>query len=333
FGREISEREHVPIGLVDSTWGGTPVASWVSLDSLGADASLMPVFAARAQMTDAQMDVPALVAKEKRDDAAARAAGQPLPKHPWHPGPASWAPAGLFNGMIAPATAYTIKGVIWYQGETDSSEIRAPLYDKVFPAMITDWRAHWHQGNFPFLYVQISSFTSVPAETWGIIREAQRRTLKLTNTAMAVSIDVGQPENVHPADKQTVAARLALAARATVYGEKIEYSGPMYRQTAPEGAGMRVWFDHAEGLRTKGAPEGFEVAGADHRFHPADAQVEGSTVLATAAGVEHPRYVRYAWANAPHANLYNAAGLPASPFISEDHMPPPCPVTYVDTCP
>jgi sialate O-acetylesterase len=204
---------------------------------------------------------------------------------------------------------------------------RAALYEKLFPAMITDWRTHWQEGNFPFLFVQISSFTSVPAESWGIVREAQRRTLKLDNTAMAVTLDIGNPDNVHPADKQDVGARLALAARAMIYGEKIEYSGPIFREANPEGTSMRVWFDHAVGLAAKGGSlGGFEVAGSDHKFHPATAKIDGDSVLVTAAGVDHPLYVRYAWANAPStANLVNSAGLPASTFTSMQHIPPPCP--------
>ena len=184
-------------------------------------------------MVENQSEVSAMLDAEKREDAKARAAGQPLPKHPWHPNPGSWGPTDLFNGMVAPAIDFTIKGVIWYQGETDSSAGRAPLYERTFPAMITDWRSRWGEGNFPFLFVQLSSFTSTPAETWGVVREAQRRTLKLANTGMAVSLDVGQADNVHPPDKQTVGARLALAARAVAYGEAVEFSGPLFLEAAP----------------------------------------------------------------------------------------------------
>ena len=327
FGRDLQKQEHVPVGLIDSTWGGTPVSSWISLDGLSADASLMPEFVARAPMVEAQADVPAMAAAEKREDQAAQTAGRPLPKYAWHPNPASYAPGALFNGMVAPATEFTIKGVIWYQGETDSSAERAPLYERAFPAMITDWRARWREGDFPFLFVQISSFTSTPAETWGVIREAQRRTLKLAGTAMAVSLDVGEADNVHPPDKQTVGSRLALAARAIAYGEKIEYSGPLFRQATTENGGMRVYFTHTKGLMARGGMlQGFEVADSDKRFQPATAMVDGETVVVRGNGVEHPEYVRYAWANASlEANLYNGAGLPASTFTSEEHIPAPCP--------
>jgi len=324
FGREISEREHVPVGLIDSTWGGTPAEAWVSLDGLASDAALMPVFATWAHVSDDHKNIPAMIRNEQREDAAAKAAGQPAPKHPWHPNLDSWSPAGLFNGMVAPATPYSIKGVIWYQGETNSPADRANQYARIFPALINDWRREWQEGNFPFLYVQISSFTSTPFEQWGIIRDAQRRTLDVSNTAMAVSIDVGEPDNVHPADKQTVAARLALGARALAYGEKVEYSGPLFREATPEGAGMRVSFDHADGELVLKSTGGFELAGDDHKFVPADARIDHDAVVVTSPSIQHPRYVRYAWPNAPLATLFNKAGLPASTFTSEDPVPVPC---------
>ncbi len=282
----------------------------------------MPVFAARAQMTNEQAGFLANKAAEEREDAAARKAHQPLPKHPWHPDPASWAPAWLYNGMVAPAVEYPIKGVIWYQGESNSGGLRAPMYEKVFPALIADWRAHWREGNFPFLFVQLANFQSGGTETWPMIREAQRRTLALANTGMAVTIDVGDPNNVHPADKQTVGTRLALAARALAYGEKIEYSGPLFRQATPDGESMRVWFDHADGLTANGGTlSGFEIAGDDRRFQPAAARVDGESIRVTSPQAPTPKYVRYGWANAPVLNLYNSAGLPASPFTSETTIP------------
>ncbi len=323
FGRDVLVKEQVPIGLIDSTWGGTPVEAWVSLDGLSADASLMPVFAAWARMSDEQAEALLSAAAEKREDEAAKEAGQPLPKHAWHPDPQSWDPAWLFNGMVAPATNYPIKGVIWYQGESNSRLDRASMYEKAFPALIADWRRHWREGDFPFLFVQISSFTSDATEDWAVVREAQRRTLSVSNTAMAVSIDVGDPENVHPADKQTVGARLALAAGAIAYGENIEYSGPLFRETSAEADALRVWFDHvAGGLRAKGGPlEGFEIAGTDRQYAPAVARIDGLSVVVSSPQVQKPKYVRYGWKNAPLVNLYNSADLPASPFTSEETIP------------
>ncbi|MGB0065144.1 MAG: sialate O-acetylesterase [Terracidiphilus sp.] len=325
FGREIAEKEHVPVGLIDSTWGGTVAEAWMSLDTISSDASLMPLFASWAAMTDKIADMPAIEAKEKRDDAAALAANQTQPKHPWHPNPLSWQPAGLYNAMVNPFTSFPIRGVIWYQGESNSALERAPLYRRIFPALIADWRRHWDEGDFPFLFVQISSFTSTPQENWAVIREAQRRTLSVANTAMAVTIDIGNPDNVHPADKQDVGHRLALAARALSYGEPIEYSGPLYRQASVEEGAIRVDFDHAaSGLIAKGgALTGFEIAGDDRNFVPATATIEGNSVLVSAQDVPNPKYIRYGWQNAPVVNLFNSDGLPASPFTSEEAIPAP----------
>jgi sialate O-acetylesterase len=219
--------------------------------------------------------------------------------------------------MIAPLTPYSIKGAIWYQGESDSDPAAAPIYGRSFSAMIGDWRSHWQQGDFPFLFVQISSYRS-DGDLWGVVRDQQRRTLAVKNTAMAVSLDVGTPDNVHPPDKQTVGGRLALAARGLVYGEPVEGSGPLFRQATGERSGMHVWFDHDAGLTAKGGPlTGFEIAGPDRQFVPATAAIQGSSILVTNDAVKNPRYVRYAWQNVTDANLYNGAGLPASTFTSE----------------
>jgi sialate O-acetylesterase len=324
FGREIAAKEHVPIGLIDSSWGGTPAEAWVSMDSLGADAALMPVFAEWAYKSRGHEDFPAMIAAEKREDDAAKAANEPLPKHSWHPNLDSWAPAALYNGMVAPLVNYPIKGVIWYQGESNSDNRRANMYERLFPALITDWRKQWGEGDFPFFFVQLANFKSTPAETWAIIRESQRRTLSLANTGMAVTIDIGNPDNVHPADKQDVGARLALAARAVAYGERVEDAGPMYRQTSVDGSALRVWFDHADGLVAKGgALTGFEVAGDDGKFVTATAQIDGQSIIVSSSSVKSPKYVRYGWENSPVLNLYNSAGLPASPFTSERDIPKP----------
>jgi sialate O-acetylesterase len=301
FGRDIQQKEHVPIGLIDSTWGGTPIEAWTSMDALTADPTLM-------------------VAEEKLEDAAAERAHQPKPQHPWHLFPESWEPGQLYNGMVAPVTRYGIKGVIWYQGESNAPPSRAPLYNRLFSTMISDWRSDWKQGDFPFLFVQISSYR-VPNDTWGLLRDQQRRTLSVANTAMAVTIDIGDPDNVHPADKGTVGARLALAAEALVYapGKGAEYSGPLYRQVTREGSGVRVYFDHAGSeLHARGGKlPGFELAGKDHNFVPASAVIEGKTVVVSSPEVPDPVSVRYGWQNATDGNLYNTADLPASTFTSE----------------
>ena len=312
FARDLQQKEHVPIGLIDSTWGGTPAEAWTSLDALGADSALMPVFAAYAEKTERE------TTEQRADivDEQLKAEGKPaIPNRDWHPNPVSWRPAALYNAMIAPFTPLPIRGVIWYQGETNSALNRAPLYSRLFPAMIQDWRTQWRQGNFPFLFVQISAFDS-PKENWGLLRDAQRRTLHLINTGMAVTIDIGSEHNVHPSDKQTVGERLSLLARNVVFGEDIVASGPLFRLAYPDHGVMHVWFDNASGLKAQGSVQGFEVAAADGNFVPATAKIEGDTIIASSPTVPNPRYVRYAWQGFPQANLYNAAGLPASTFTS-----------------
>jgi sialate O-acetylesterase len=336
FGREISSRENVPIGLIDSTWGGTPADSWVSLNTLGARPDLLPAIASRARFADQQADLSLIYAAEKREDDDAKAAGQPAPAHPWHPSEDSWLPAGLYNGMIAPFTPLTIKGFLWYQGETNSSPDRAPHYAALFAALIQDWRAHFEQGNLPFLYVQISSFES-PREQWGLVRDQQRRVLAVANTAMAVSLDAGEAGNVHPPNKQTVAARLAVAARHLVYGEKVDYEGPLLREVTTElnsdgSTSLRVWFDHARGLTFGSHPAGgFELAGEDRNFVPAEARIDASTdgdrheantVVVTAKTLRDPVYVRYGWTSVVANFLYNSDDLPASTFSSEPDLVP-----------
>jgi sialate O-acetylesterase len=319
FAREIERREHVPVGVIDSTWGGTVAETWTRMAALGENAALAPLFVSWGKMTEHEMDAQLEEKDEQRQREEAKAQGKPEPQFPWHPQLASWGPGELYNGMIAPLTPFPIRGVIWYQGESNSALARAPLYERVFSTLIEDWRRQWGVGDFPFLYVQISNFKSGPGEDWAVLREQQVRTLELRNTAMAVSIDIGNPDDVHPTDKLDVGLRLARAARALSYGEAIEYSGPIFRQATPEGSAIRVWFDHAKGLTARdGSVTGFEVAGADGRFFPATAWIEGATVVAMSESVAEPVLVRYGWANSPQCNLFNGEGLPASPFASID---------------
>ncbi|WP_158942231.1 sialate O-acetylesterase [Granulicella sp. S190] len=330
FARDLQKaladkHQHVPIGLIDSTWGGTPAEAWTSMDALGTNASLMPVFRAQAEKSDREATEIRLDAIDKQ----LRAEGKPLtPNRDWHPNPDSWRPAAIYNAMIAPFTPLPIKGVIWYQGETNSALNTVGLYDKLFPALIEDWRHHWAQGSFPFLYAQISAFASTPKENWGELRDAQRKTLALVNTGMAVTIDVGNEHNVHPANKQAVGERLSLLARRIAYNEDIVDSGPLFRLAYPDKGAMHLWFDNASSLHAKnGALEGFEVAGPDRVFLRANASIDhepgGDTVTAASPSVPNPQYVRYAWPNFPQANLYNGANLPASTFSSlEPHTQP-----------
>jgi len=319
FAREIEEREKVPVGVIDSTLGGTLVESWTRLTALGENASLAQVFVSRGRMTDRESDALLEDKDRQKQIEEAKAQGMPEPQFPWHPQLAMWAPGLLWNGMIAPLTPFPIRGVIWYQGESNSVIERSPtLYYPLFRTLIEDWRRQWGEGDFPFLYVQIANFKSVPIEDWAAIREGQLKTLELRNTAMAVTIDIGNPDNVHPTDKLDVGLRLARAARALSYDEAIEYSGPLFRQATTEYSSMRAWFDHAKGLMAKGGEiTGFEVAGKDGKFFPATARIEGATVVATSPSVAEPVYVRYGWANSPLCKLFNGEGLPASPFTSE----------------
>ncbi|HVJ07352.1 MAG TPA: sialate O-acetylesterase [Acidisarcina sp.] len=317
FAKDVQADQKVPLGLIEADWGGTPAEAWTSMRALSADASLMPVFSEWGKMTDAQSHRMRELDYEKHAREAAKAEGKPEPRFPWHPEIRSYAPGELWNAMIAPLTHFPIRGVIWYQGETNSAVGRWPIYSHLFQTMIRDWRHSWGQGDFPFLFVQISSYHS-PEENWPEARDAQRRVLALRNTAMAVTIDIGNPDDVHPTNKQDVGARLALAARALAYNETLEYSGPLYRMVSPEEGGLRVWFDHSAGLVAKGgAPRGFEIAGADRKFVKAQARIDGQSVVVSSAEVAEPEYVRYSWSEVPDGNLYNAAGLPASPFVSD----------------
>jgi sialate O-acetylesterase len=317
FGRALQQKEQVPIGLIDASWGGSPAEAWTSLDALSSDASLMPVFTNRSIRMNEES------ARQHLDLAAVQAGSQGKPvlaASEFHLAQISWQPAALYNAMIAPFTPLPIRGVIWYQGESNSSPRMAPLYNRLFPALIQDWRTRWHQADLPFLFVQLSAYGGSPVDEWGMLRQAQFDTLHLANTGMAVTIDIGNEHNVHPANKQEVGARLALLARSIAYKENLVSSGPLFRYAYPEGNTMHVFFNNAGGLTSKGSLESFEVAGADGIFSPAMAKIEGDTVVVSSSAVLAPRYVRYSWANYPppdHGpNLYNGAGLPASPFTS-----------------
>lgn len=317
FARDVEQHEHVPIGVIESAWGGTPGEAWTSMRALSQDASLMPVFAAWAAMQDGEPEAVLAQAKERSDLEKQLGTSQNLVL-PWHPVFPSWAPAALYNGMIAPLTPFPIRGVIWYQGESNTDPLRYPVYARLFQTLIEDWRAAWGDNEMPFLYVQIANYRTGPGDHWPEIREAQREALALRNTAMVVTVDIGDADNIHPSDKQDVGARLALAARAIAYGENIEYSGPVYRTMSVDGSEMRLTFDHAQGglVARGGALRGFEIAGADGRFVAATARVDGSSVVLSSPGVAEPTQARYGWADNPVCNLYNRAGLPASPFTT-----------------
>jgi sialate O-acetylesterase len=325
FARHVREHHPVPVGVIDASWGGTPLAAFTPLATIAGDPALQPALLHWSRIADARTTTLLEIEKERteHEEAAARARGQEPPPLPWRPDFQAWTPAAIYNAMVAPLTAFPIRGVLWYQGESDASPERAPVYARLFQAMIRDWRRAWGVGDFPFLFVQLASWTAGPDNAWPELREAQREALALENTAMAVAIDVGHPTDIHPRDKKTVGTRLALAARALAYGETLEHSGPLFRQAVREGAGLRVFFDHADGLTTRDGArvEGFEIAGADGRYLPAEARIEGTTVVVSSPAVAAPRATRYGWADNPRVSLYNAAGLPASPFRSAGSQP------------
>jgi sialate O-acetylesterase len=235
-----------------------------------------------------------------------------------------WQPVGLFNGEIAPLLNYCIKGVIWYQGESNTGK---PLeYQKLFPALIADWRQKWNQGDFPFLYVQLASFMEAknePSESnWAELRESQLKTLSVPNTAMIVTTDIGEATDIHPLNKEDVGKRLALTAENLAYGEKdVVYSGPIYQSMKTEGNKIILTFTNTGGgLIAKGDElKYFSIAGADKKFLWAKAKIEADKIIVWSDDVPNPVAVRYAWADNPEgANLYNKEGLPASPFKTDE---------------
>ena len=239
-------------------------------------------------------------------------------------GPNSF-PTLLYNGMVHPLLSYAIKGAIWYQGESNAG--RAYQYRKLFPAMITDWRKSWGQGDFPFFFVQLANFrqpvTEPQGSTWAELREAQNMALQLPNTGVAVIIDIGEAEDIHPRNKQDVGYRLSLAARKIAYAQDLVYSGPMYKSMQVEKNKIRIKFSHTgSGLTIRdqyGYLKGFSISGNDRKFVWAKAYQDGDDVIVYSDKIKKPVAVRYGWADNPHdVNLYNKEGLPASPFRTDD---------------
>jgi sialate O-acetylesterase len=284
FARDLRTALKVPVGIVNTNYGGTPAEAWTSRPVLDADPELKPL-----------LDIKGKGAQN---------------------------PTVLYNAMIAPLVPYAIQGAIWYQGESNAGN--AKLYQKLFPAMIKNWRDAFGQGDFPFLFVQLAPFMArvdEPVQSgWAELREAQLLTLTASpNTGMAVITDLGDEKDIHPKQKQPVGARLARAARKLAYGEDIVYSGPIFREMKVEGNKAVLHFDHTgTGLVAKDGPlSGFAVAGPDGRFVKAQAEIQGDTVAVSAPGVDEPKAVRYGWANFPVVNLTNKEGLPASPFRTD----------------
>ena len=330
FSRELQRARNVPVGFIHSSWGGTPAEAWTRRDALAEDPALQPLLAQYrriegeypSQRYGYERRLPiwndALKAWQSANPAATPMPGMPAPRG----GPEDpHRPASLWNAMIAPITPFAIRGVLWYQGETNA--LRAWDYQRLMTAMIQDWRRAWNRGDLPFLFVQLANFRQNPpnpgATWWAEVREAQRLTLGLPNTAMASAIDIGNPLDIHPLNKQEVGRRLALAARAVAYGDRVEYSGPLYDGMTIEGSRIRVRFRHAgAGLALDTANgSSFVVAGVDGQFKPATAVVDGDTIVVSSPAVPAPVAVRYAWEDDPITSLRNKDGLPASPFRTD----------------
>ncbi|MEI8290962.1 MAG: sialate O-acetylesterase [Verrucomicrobiota bacterium] len=372
FGAEIQERTGFPVGLIQCPWGGKPIQAFISLEALRKTPDLAlyaeqhdkeladsPALKAAATAGKAEYDSQLKAWNDQygaafkqamedwtKADAAARAAHAPLPPRPKPSVPMPTPlPDGnakpdtathLFNGMIHPLIPFGIKGVIWYQGENNAGK---PWdYDKLMAALIGDWRARWGLGDFPFLYVQLAAFQTpakepVQKDGWPVIRDMQLRTLKVPNTGMAVAIDIGEANDIHPGDKLDVGHRLALIARHVAYGENIEFSGPIYDGMQVEGGKIRIRFKHVKGLKIAAHPQifddvppvaapaelpAFAIAGADRKWVSAKAMIDGETVVVSSDLVKEPVAVRYGWAKNPACHLYNGANLPASPFRTDD---------------
>lgn len=298
YALELYEKLGVPIGLINSSWGGTMVETWISREAL----TSIPAFNQTVKITE-KVPTNLLNASVKN-------------KYP----------SLSFNGMIHPLIPYTLAGVIWYQGESNVD--RAYQYRTAFPLMIKDWRKRWGQRDFPFYFVQLSSYkanggTSVIGSSWAELREAQTLTLSLSRTGQAITTDIGETNDIHPKNKQDVGKRLAAIALADTYHKKVIFSGPVFRKLKIKGKEAVVLFKHVySGLQTKpgtGELKGFEIAESDQQFKPAVARIEGNTVIVSAKGVDKPVAVRYSWADdAGQSNLFNKDGFPAGPFRTDN---------------
>ncbi|MDY0354274.1 MAG: sialate O-acetylesterase [Sedimentisphaerales bacterium] len=328
FGRRIHKDLDLPVGLINTSWGGTPAEAWTSGPALRGNPEFEPILKryqeAVAHYPQAMVRFRENTQKWQAAAEKAKAEGAQAPPRPYAPlGPGHpHSPSGLYNAMIAPLTPYAIRGAIWYQGESNAG--RAYQYRSLFPTMIRSWWQAWGQNEFPFLFVQLANFLKVkeePGESeWAELREAQSMTLTLPKTGMAVIIDIGEANDIHPRNKQDVGDRLALWALARTYFKDVVYSGPLYSFMNVRGSEIVLHFEHVDGgLVAKGGEplKGFAIAGADRKFVWAEAQIEGETVVVRSDKVAEPVAVRYAWADNPVCNLYNAAGLPASPFRTD----------------
>jgi sialate O-acetylesterase len=324
FARDLQKALHVPVGVIESDWGGTPAEVWMQREFLQANPRYRTeVFGAWVVAEDkyerglASYNAAKSDAKEKGLEFTNAA-----PRRPWKPGE-------LYDGMIAPLAGYAMKGALWYQGESNAGSAEDALeYHSLLPDLIRNWRTVWGEGPFPFLLVQLAPFLeikSTPTESsWASLREAQLNATKiLPNVGMAVITDVGEEHNIHPTHKQPVGARLALAARGIAYHQAIEYAGPVLKKVKIEENQIVLTFDHVDGgLEARGGDlTGFAICGPDKKFVWANAEIKGlDQVLVHSTQVRRPIEVRFGWASYPVVNLWNKAGLPASPFRTDDFL-------------
>ena len=332
FGREVYKSIKMPLGLINTSWGGSSCEAWVRRDLLEADptyAELLTSFDKRCAEYDpekAKANYEKQRAAWKVAAAKAKADGKPaprVPRAPRDPRNGQHRPANLYNGMILPILPYAIRGAIWYQGESNAG--RAYQYRELFPLMINNWRKDWDQGDFPFYFVQLANYMAVKPEptdsAWAELREAQTMTLSYPNTGQAVIIDIGEANDIHPKNKQDVGKRLALWALVKDYGRDMVYSSPMYKSMKKDGNKIVLSFDHVGGglVAKGGGPlKGFAIAGEDKKFVWADAKIDGDKVVVSSPDVADPVAVRYAWADNPVCNLYNKEDLPACPFRTDE---------------
>lgn len=323
FGRNVYDVLKQPVGLINSSVGGTPIESWISHEAQQASAELKPFFEALKQ-EDAAFDEAKVKAVYDRQVAKwaeavkqAKAEGKPAPRKPRDPietRKRKGNVGGLFNGKISPLIPYAIRGAIWYQGEANTNGPKPPFYQAQLTLLAKDWRTRWND-EFPFAWVQLPNFTK-PGEGWPIVREQMLNALStIPNSGMAITLDIGEAKNIHPANKQEVGRRLAQWALGAVYHKDVaDTSGPLIDKATVKGGALVLTFTHAKGLNAKGDLTEFEIAGADGQWQAADAKIEGETVVVSCKAVAEPKQVRYAWKDNPVASLFNGAGIPASPF-------------------
>jgi len=321
FARDLQRALHVPVGIVTLTYGASTAQAWIRREAIAADPRLAPELEAFDAKVRAYVPPSAdELAQWQAAAEKARAAQQRAPRRPGpHPVADQHNPTVLYNGMIAPFVPYAIRGILWYQGESITG--RHELFPMWNETLIRDWRKLWG-SELPFYFCQLSAQDA--SSNSPEVRELQAAALALPATAMAVTVDIGDRHNVHPKDKQDVGDRLTRIALSRVYGRQIESSGPEYQSMTIEGGALRLGFTHlGGGLVARGGPlQTFVVAGADGKFVPAEAKIEGATIVVQAPGVPAPTAARYAWASYPEGcNLYNAAGLPAAPFRTDRPAP------------